>query len=186
MNVRLRRLQSDYEQIQKRFRNSVHIVVRKAAGTPPERYEIEYRVKGLMLQENGQIVESGPHVAEITLTRAYPHRAPHCKMLTPIFHPNIDPGAICIGDHWAASESLSDLIVRIGQMVAYQTYNTKSPLNGEAARWADEHRDLLPVDPTDIIPPEEEAAPIAMDTKAKEAAPLQIAGCANCGARPQG
>ena len=53
-------------------------------------------------------------------------------MLTPIFHPNIDESAICVGDHWVAGERLIDLVVRIGQMIAYQEYNIKSPLNGEA------------------------------------------------------
>lgn len=159
MNVRLRRLQSDYEQIQKRLEHSPVIRVAKAAGNPPETYEIEYRCRGLMVREDGEIAETSPHVVEIALTRAYPHRAPHCKMLTPCFHPNINPGAICIGDHWAASESLGDLIIRIGEMICYQSYNTKSPLNPQAARWADEHRDLFPVDTVDLTPPEAPPAP---------------------------
>ena len=52
-----------------------------------------------------------------------------------LFHPNIAPHAICIGDHWSAGEPLVALGIRIGEMIAYQSYNTKSPLNGEAARW---------------------------------------------------
>src|SRR5439155_9839444 len=36
---------------------------------------------------------------------------------------------------------------RIGRMIAYQEYNTKSPLNGLAAKWAAEHTHLLPIDP---------------------------------------
>ena len=59
-------------------------------------------------------------------------------MLTPIFHPNIAPHAICIGDHWSAGEPLASIMARIGEMIAYQSYNTKSPLNGEAARWVKE------------------------------------------------
>ena len=44
-------------------------------------------------------------------------------------------------------------------MIAYQEYNTKSPLNGLAAKWAAEHTSLLPVDPQNIAPPGEGAAP---------------------------
>jgi len=181
MSVRLRRLQSDAEQVQNCFRGGPLIVVRKAVGNPPERYEIEYRIRGLVVQEDGQIVESTSHVAEITLTKAYPHRAPYCKMLTPIFHPNISPGAICIGDHWAASESLSDLIIRIGQLIAYQAYNTKSPLNGEAARWADGNKPLLPVDSRELVPPEREPAsppPLPLPPEAATG----VEQCQNCGA----
>ena len=51
-----------------------------------------------------------------------------------------------VGDHWTAGERLVDLIIRIGQMLAYQDYNIKSPLNGEAAMWADLNPKKLPVD----------------------------------------
>jgi ubiquitin-protein ligase len=71
-------------------------------------------------------------------------------MLTPIFHPNIDPAYICVGDHWVAGERLTDLVTRIGEMIAYQAYNIKSPLNGEAAMWADLNGAQLPVDKTNL------------------------------------
>src|SRR3981081_2030018 len=74
-------------------------------------------------------------------------------MLAPVFHPNFDDSMVCIGDFWAASEGLDDLIVRIGRMIAYQEYNTKSPLNGLAAQWAAQTSHLLPIDPRPIAPP---------------------------------
>jgi hypothetical protein len=74
-------------------------------------------------------------------------------MLTPVFHPNFDESSVCIGDFWAASESLDDLIIRIGRMIAYQEYNTRSPLNGLAAKWAAQNNHLLPIDPRGIAPP---------------------------------
>ena len=64
---------------------------------------------------------------EVNLSLGYPRRAPQCRMLTPVFHPNFDDSMVCIGDFWAASEGLDDLIIRIGRMIAYQEYNTKSP-----------------------------------------------------------
>jgi ubiquitin-protein ligase len=71
-----------------------------------------------------------------------------------IFHPNFDPTIICVGDHWTAAEKLSDLIIRIGEMIAYQAYNIKSPLDGEAAMWADLNQSKFPVDKRSLIPPE--------------------------------
>lgn len=151
---RQRRLQSDYEALKVRFGNDGPVQLRNTRGNPPERYEIAYNVKGLEVKPDGTIVSRTQHIAEINLTTGYPRQAPQCKMLTPIFHPNFDPSAICIGDHWAASESLADLVSRIGEMITYQSYNTKSPLNGEAARWADENSNKLPVDKTDFFPAE--------------------------------
>jgi hypothetical protein len=72
-------------------------------------------------------------------------------MLSPIFHPNIAPHAICVGDHWSAGEPLWSIVARIGEMIAYQSYNTKSPLNGEAARWVDENGHRLPLDPVSML-----------------------------------
>jgi ubiquitin-protein ligase len=66
-------------------------------------------------------------------------------MLTPVFHPNIDPQKICIGDHWSAGQSLADMVVRIAEMICYQSYNTKSPLNAEAAAWAEQNEAQLPL-----------------------------------------
>ena len=71
-------------------------------------------------------------------------------MLTPVFHPNIDPQKICIGDHWSAGQSLPMLITRIAEMISYQSYNVKSPLNARAAAWAEQNPDNLPLDRRDF------------------------------------
>lgn len=153
MSPRLRRLQLDHERLKTRFENWPLIEITGHAGLPPEQYQICYRLKGLFTSPDGQIIERDEHVAEINLSLGYPRRAPQCKMLTPLFHPNFDQSSICIGDFWAASEGLDDLVVRIGRMIAYQEYNAKSPLNGLAARWAAEHGNMLPVDDREIAPP---------------------------------
>ena len=92
------------------------------------------------------------HIAEIRLISDYPRLAPACRMLTPIFHPNIDDSAICVGDHWVAGEHLTDLIIRIAQMIAYQAYNIKSPLDAEAAMYADLNVDKFPTDSRSLRP----------------------------------
>src|SRR5579871_464092 len=120
---------------------------------PPEIYRFTYKVKGLYVSPQGEILERDTHLLQVNLTLDYPRRAPQCRLLNPIFHPNFDESTVCIGDFWAASEGLDDLVVRIGRMIAYQEYNTKSPLNGLAAKWAAQHAELLPVDPRNIAPP---------------------------------
>ncbi len=35
-------------------------------------------------------------------------------------------------------------------MIAYQSYNTKSPLNGQAAAWAELNQDKLPLETVDL------------------------------------
>ncbi|MBN1901210.1 hypothetical protein JW926_07800 [Candidatus Sumerlaeota bacterium] len=151
MSVRLRRLAADYDKVRACFDKDSRIRLLETIGDPPERYQFEYLVTGL--QENlvtGELKRSNIFIVEIHLPGSYPRMAPQCKMKTPSFHPNIAPHAICIGDHWAAGESLADLIIRIAEMISFQSYNLKSPLNGKAAEWVEHNRDKIPLDKFDF------------------------------------
>ena len=155
LSPRQRRLFADSQMMNERFTTFPYIKVIEANGNPPERYVVEYNIRGIDHLEDGQIIYRNNHRVEIKLTGTYPKTQPICRMLTPIFHPNIEPSVICIGDHWTAGERLCDLVVRIGEMISYQSYNIKSPLDGEAAMWADLNNALLPIDKTDLMPPEQ-------------------------------
>jgi ubiquitin-protein ligase len=152
LNMRTRRLMADARQMTEAFANSPHIKVRPVAGDPPEAYHIEYTVKGLDRGKSGKPVPREHHLVEIRLTSDYPRLSPQCKMLTPIFHPNIDSTTICVGDHWTAGERLADLTIRIGELIAFQAYNIQSPLDAEAAMWADLNSESLPTDPRPLRP----------------------------------
>jgi len=183
-SVRLRRLKADYDRICTFFTGKSRIRVLKAAGRPPEKYQIEFLVPSL--QKNMATREIHIHngfIAEITLTGSYPRMAPQCRMLTPVFHPNIAPHAICIGDHWAAGESLPYLIARIGEMLVFQSYNVRSPLNGEAARWVEQNVEHLPLDDFDF------ASLLSIGEASGRNADGTLRGevtCANCGREGDG
>ncbi|HZL34379.1 MAG TPA: ubiquitin-conjugating enzyme E2 [Tepidisphaeraceae bacterium] len=149
--VHIRRLMADAQQMTKAFGSGIGpIRIKSAVGDPPEVYQIEYNVSSLARGWFGRPKKRTSHRVEIQLTSEYPRVSPICRMLTPIFHPNIDSTTICVGDHWTAGERLIDLVIRIGEMLAYQAYNIKSPLDGEAAMWADLHQSRLPTDTRDL------------------------------------
>jgi ubiquitin-protein ligase len=151
--MRLRRLRADAAEMATAFSDpAAPISVTAAEGDPPELYRLAYAVRSYDRGPDGQPIPRDQHQVEIRLTSEYPRQSPHCKMLTPIFHPNIDPSSICVGDHWTAGERLVDLAVRIGEMIAYQAYNIKSPLDAQAAMWADLHQANLPTDPRPLRP----------------------------------
>ncbi|MFC1582719.1 ubiquitin-conjugating enzyme E2 [Planctomycetota bacterium] len=175
MSIRLRRLQTDYDRICSLFTGKSRIKLVKTFGNPPDKYQFEYLVTGLEKDlETRKLKNRSNFTVEIVLTSAYPRMAPQCRMLTPVFHPNIAPHAVCIGDHWAAGESLAHLIVRIAEMISYQSYNTKSPLNGEAAKWCDHNKSKLPTDAFDFQ---------ALLVKGEKTGAVSEEGrvCANCG-----
>jgi ubiquitin-protein ligase len=155
---RTRRLLLDHETLTRRLAGWPLLQITGTAGIPPEIYRFTYNLRGLYVSNTGEILERNIHVLEVNLSLGYPRRAPQCRMLTPVFHPNFDDSMVCIGDFWAASEGLDDLVIRIGRMITYQEYNTKSPLNGLAAKWAAQNTNLLPIDPRSVAPPSETVA----------------------------
>lgn len=148
--VRLRRLQADYEAIKRLVRLHPRIRIEGVTGNPPERYRFVLLLPSLRSVDE-RVEVAGEHRVEVFLPLGYPRDAPLCRMLTPVFHPNIAPHAICIGDTWTAGEPLPSLVQRIGEMLVFQSYNVKSPLNGLAARWAEENAASLPLTREEIF-----------------------------------
>lgn len=150
MTARMRRLASDWEQVKKDFAGHKNIIVTPIGDEPPEKYHVTYFVNGIYLLPDGRIETLGRHEVEITLHADYPRYKPICKILTPIWHPNFRDGQICIGDIWGAGESLSDIIINIGDMIQYKSWNSYSPLSADAAQWAMENKYLFPVGNIDL------------------------------------
>ncbi len=149
--ARMRRLSSDYEEVKKNFAGHKHIIVTPVGDEPPEKYHVTYFVNGIYLLPDGKIETLGRHEVDITLHADYPRYKPICKITTPIWHPNFRDGQICIGDIWGAGESLSDIIINIGDMIQYKSWNAYSPLSSEAAQWAMENKHLFPVGNIDLF-----------------------------------
>ena len=150
MTARMRRLASDWEQVKKDFTGHKNITVTPIEGQPPEKYHVTYFVNGIYLLPDGRIETLGRHEIEISLHADYPRYKPICKILTPIWHPNFRDGQICIGDIWGAGESLSDIIINIGDMIQYKSWNSYSPLSADAAQWAMDNKYLFPVGNIDL------------------------------------
>ena len=188
--VRLKRLSADHAQLREYVRAHPRVRVLQCEGDPPERYQLEYRINSLR-SVAGELKPAATHTVEIVLPRNYPRTPPMCRMLTPVFHPNIAPHAICVGDHWSPGEPLQSIVMRIGELLAYQSYNVKSPLNGEAARWVAENEDKLPLDSVSLLPEEHEpdsahevinsqppSAPAAVETSTEPA--KNLTACPSC------
>ena len=146
---RLRRLHADLAAMIELARVSDFIAF-SHQGTPPDRYRVIYTCRGLVWTPGAAAPDvSEHHEGEFYLHRDYPRRPPQIAWRTPVFHPNIlaaqEGGGVCIGG-WSPSETLADLIVRVGEMIQFRSYNPDDVLNREAALWAEAHSDCLPVD----------------------------------------
>lgn len=151
MNPRLRRLASDHEALIDAFAGHPNIEVQPVGSLPPEHYWVTYRVPSLALSPTNQVMRTSQTVVGIYLPATYPRDKPYLVTSTPVFHPNF--GAhVCIADHWAPSQTLVDIVTQVGDMLQWQTFNVRSPLNAVAARWAAENQGQLPVGSLDVMP----------------------------------
>jgi len=150
MQARLRRLQADYDRVKAVFSSHPYIHLVNSEGFPPDKYTFAFEVQGLVPTNDEAFIKKASHQAEIFLPIDYPRRPPFCRMISPVFHPNIDPQKICLGDHWSAGQSLSQMVVHVAEMISYQRYNLKSPLNAKAAAWAEQNIGLLPLEKVDL------------------------------------
>lgn len=167
MNPRLRRLQSDYQLVREVFSGHPHVSIEPTGGgLPPESYRVEFRLRGLYLRGE-QPDYRDLHQVEITLPRQYPSEKPYVVPREPIFHPNIRD-YFCIADYWAAGTTLADVIVKLGDMIQWRTYNVASPLDAIAAKWAVEQKssELFPIGNVDLGVPDFEIAVRTRDAPA--------------------
>lgn len=152
MNPRLRRLESDYNELRRRFDADSRVTVAPVGPYPPDRYQVIFRVPSLSLDAANQPRRTDQTVVMITLPAGYPREKPHAETFDPVFHPNF--GAyVCIADFWAPGQSLGDVVVSIGEMLQFRKYNIRSPLNALAAEWANNHAAELPLSAIDIGTP---------------------------------
>jgi ubiquitin-protein ligase len=155
MSPRTRRLQQDNKELHALFSGGDSIIrIMSEDGIPSDKYVISYYLKGLYLDDQDDVKERDYHEMEVYLPLEYPRGQPQLRMLTPVFHPNIDPTHVCQGDFWGAEERLEDLIVRIAQLISYQDFNLKSPLDGKAAEWTEKNLNshIFPIDSRDVFP----------------------------------
>lgn len=155
MTPRLRRLEADYNRLTTALAGHPSVTLQPMGPPPPDRYRVVYRVPGMHSRQPGVITPVGQHVVDIQLVGGYPREKPYCTSLSPVFHPNF--GAyICIADFWSPGQTLLDVVVQIGDMLQYKLYNTSSPLNAVAARWAVENIAHLPLGLVELMPVEPE------------------------------
>lgn len=145
MLARLRRLQADFEALSDWAAKHDYLDLIGWIGDPPEQLEIVYRLPGLVSLKDGRLEQRLSHQVVLTMPLDYPRIAPRCRMIEPLFHPNVDSGIICVGERWASGQTLPQLAAQIGELICWQQYSLRAPRNRAAARWAAGHADHFPL-----------------------------------------
>ncbi len=152
------RLSADYDKLLEIQANSSLVQILETSGIPPEKYVILLKCKGITrLDPTGAPIYSEAHRLSVELPPTYPRNIPVLRMLTPVWHPNInsEQGWICLGHEgergYAPSMSLPDLVVMIIQMIRYENYSREFYLNQKAFEWAKQNQHLFPLDTSSIM-----------------------------------
>jgi ubiquitin-protein ligase/tetratricopeptide (TPR) repeat protein len=151
---RRKRLKNDYERLVAALEGNEFVEILETKGDPPNQYSIAYKFKGATFDPStGEPSYTTHHEVELTLFREYPIDPPYCKAKTPIFHPNISASDLWVADEgsWWPGKTVLDVVKQVGRMIAYQEYDLDSPLNKEAAEWAEQNASAFPLDSTDFF-----------------------------------
>lgn len=146
MSIATAQLEEIFEETKLRFVDTNVIEVTPIAGAPPDKYEITYRIKGMHTDDTGELTEQDNHLVTINIPFGFPHFPPSCIPNSPIYHPDFDPAAICIGDFWDQDKTLSDLIIYIGQLISGELFSSENAFNEDAATWYNDNENQLPFD----------------------------------------
>ncbi len=144
MAVATEQLETIHQELTRVFGHDDQISIVALEGTPPDKYEITYLLGGLQKNVDGEIEKVSSHTITLSIPFGYPHFPPSCRPKSPIFHPDFDPAAICIGDFWEKNRSIIDLIRHIGEMITGRCYSTSNAFNEEAAQWYQQNKAKLP------------------------------------------
>jgi len=159
MNPRLRRLAADSEMLRTEFAGHPNITVVPLRPEPSDAYQVTYALRGIVIGADGETAYADHHTVTVQLPAGYPREKPMMVAETGVFHPNFgaNPGEeICIGDYWSPARGLADIIVAVGEMIQFQRYNVRSPLNPVAARWVAANEEAFPVGTVDLYQAEPE------------------------------
>lgn len=154
--VRQRRLANEYAELEHYSRQHPRVRLTQVVGDPPERYEVELRVASIQL-EQGEVVPARDHRVEIQVSRNFPRSPPTFRLLTAAFHPNIQGETVQFEEHWNDSMSLTQLVIRLSEMLAFQRYQLGNAINPAAVTWIQQHIDQLPLDERNMHQPASES-----------------------------
>jgi ubiquitin-protein ligase len=138
-------LREIYAQLQNSFAGHPFINIHPSKGDPPEQYDIVYRLNAYHKDKQNNIYKGAEQRILVTIPIGFPHFPPSCKPKSPIFHPDFDPAAICIGDFWHPQRSLAELIIYLGRLLNGESYSKENTFNEEAALWYLAHANNFPL-----------------------------------------
>ena len=160
----LTRLNAEWQRLQRAY--AYHPVVRilPIHGNPPDQYQIEYRLRTLVMTEGERLEYATSCALHMWLGPAFPLEPPLIRPITRLFHPNIVPQGVNLARVWTGQNtSLLEVVRGVGAMVALQQYDPDSQAvwNDSAMEWIVANPRHVPVDAEADLSPQAGGEPLA-------------------------
>jgi ubiquitin-protein ligase len=156
------RLENEWRRLQRAFAYHPHVRIIPLHGDPPDQYQVEYRLRTLIMPEGGALEYTASSAVHIWLPPAFPHEPPLVRPISALFHPNVAADGIRIDHVWkTAISTLAEVVSAVGEMLAYQQYDTSAVFNPTAIDWVMSNPEHVPVDPAANLSGEAGGDPLA-------------------------
>ncbi len=148
MSTRTEALIEDYRRMQELQRLSQgRLTFTAEPAQLPQVYHVTLRCKGKKQRPDGSIRDIQEHQISIYPGSNYPTQAPDLVWETPVFHPNIKGGSVCLLDGlWTPSIRLDEVCLMLWDMARYRIRTLSGFFNREAMEWASENDGDFPLD----------------------------------------
>jgi hypothetical protein len=142
----LARLTGEWRTAFRAFAYHPFVAISVLRGDPPTQFRVDFRVRSLVFNEAEQLqyVQSVP--MEVWFPPGYPSQEPLVRPLAAVFHPNISYDGVHFATAWQVTDTLVDVVHRVGEYLAYRSYDPDAVVNGVAMQWLHENAGLVPLD----------------------------------------
>jgi len=143
----LMRLENEWRRLQRTFAYHPHVRIIPLHGDPPDQYQVEYRLRTLIMPEGGALEYTASSAVHIWLPPAFPHEPPLVRPISAVFHPNVAPDGIKIDHVWMTTTStLAEVVSAVGELLAFQYHDLNFAVNETAMDWVNSNPEHVPVD----------------------------------------
>ncbi|HET6246713.1 MAG TPA: hypothetical protein VFE47_03365 [Tepidisphaeraceae bacterium] len=142
----LMRLENEFRKAQRSFAYHPVIGIRPLRGDPPYEYQVDYRLRTLVTNDAGELEYADAVSMHIWLPPGFPNQPPVVRPMAPVFHPNVAWEGIYLTRPWQPTDTLVTFCGRIGELLAYRSYDPESVINAVAMDWLSQNSGTVPLD----------------------------------------
>lgn len=143
MTARTDRISLEVSAAKKAFSQNKNIVFTHTRKGLVQYCDVTYFVKGIQKLPDNSVETAEEHKLRIYFPLFYPFVSPVFKFITPIWHPSVKNGNLCLTKKEIECKTLIDIIIFIGQVIQYKEFPIRKT-NKKAQKWAEENKNLWP------------------------------------------